>query len=229
MRYYVKALYTSVLILLVCMGIHRVVMPQDADETIAVMGRPGDSGEKIVMIQTRLMQLGYDVGEISGRYDLATAEAVKRFQEDYGLEVSGSVNAETMYRLDLPIELHELCRYEERRFLASTLDAICSDSSYLTKVALAGMLLKRQGEVGFPDEVTAIVFGEPQLRDALIYDYGKEPSTEAWRAVRDAANGMSPCPDALYFYKKGQNDAFLSQLKVVFKNGIYYFAAPPAE
>ncbi len=229
MRYFVKSLCTSAVLMLMLMAGYCFFMPNDEKEMKTVMGRPGDSGEEVVLIQTRLREYGYDVGEVTGVYDLSTAEAVRRFQEDYGLDVSGNVNAETMYRLGFTVETETLCLYESRRFIASSVDAICPDATYLAKVALAGLILERQANVGFPDELPAVVFGEPQFRDALLYDYGKEPSADAWRAVRDAANGMSPCPDALYFYRKGNEDRFLTQLNIVFKNGTYYFAAPPAE
>jgi peptidoglycan hydrolase-like protein with peptidoglycan-binding domain len=212
----------------IIMGFYGILPSSKGDTDLPVMGLPGDRSEEIAAIQGRLLSYGYDVGEINGILDLSTSEAIRRFQEDHGLDVSGSANAETLYRLGLPIALDELCVYEERRFLASALDAVCADATYLTKVALAGLIFKRQAEIGFPDELTAVVFGEPQFRETLLYDFGSEPSAASWQAVRDAANGMSPCPDALYFYRKGHDDAFLARLKIVFKNGIYYFAAPPA-
>ncbi len=228
MRNYLKILLSVTVMTAFVMGIYRLIPSEERSGTQSVMGLPGDRSEEISAIQLRLSEYGYRIEEINGILDLTTAEAIKQFQEDHGLAVSGNANAETMYRLGLEVQLDALCLYEERRFLASTLDAVCSDASYLTKVALAALLLKRQDDVGFPDELTAVVFGEPQFRETLLYDYAAEPSADAWRAVRDAVNGMSPCPEALYFYRKGHDDAFLSSLTIVFKNGTYCFAAPPA-
>ncbi len=228
MKYFFKTAISAALLTLVLLGSYRLLLLKEAEEIHSVMGRPGDSGEEVADIQLRLKEYGYEV-EVSGVYDLTTAEAVRRFQEDRGIDASGNANAETLYRLGLEIATDELALYEERRFVASSLDAICPDANYLVKVAMAGMILKRQIDSGFPDELPAVVFGEPQFRDAWLYDYSAEPSADAWRAVRDAANGMSPCPEALYYYRKGSGDTFLSGLAVVFKNGSYYFAAPPAE
>ena len=229
MGQYIRILFLVMLVSLLVMGGYRMIVDAARDEVVAIMGRPGERGEGIVALQTRLASLGYAVEEINGTYDLTTSEAVRRFQEDHGLVASGIANAETMFRLGLPVETDELILYEERRFIASALDALCGDATYLTKVALAGVILKRQHTVGFPDTVTAVVFGEPQFREALVYDYSAEPSADSWRAVRDAASGMSPCPDALYFFQKGQADSFLSRLAIVFKNGVYCFAVPSAE
>ncbi len=228
MRYFARSLVASVIVMLTLIGGYRLVMKPHDEPAKATMSRPGDMGEETVTVQRRLCELGYEV-EVTGVYDLMTADAVRRFQESRGIDASGVVNAETMYRLGLAVSLADLRLYEERRFLASSLDAVCSDASYLTKVAMAGLLWKRLASVGFPDELPAVVFGDPQFRDALLHDYSKEPSAEAWQAVRDGANGMSPCPEALYFYRKGEDNAFLVRLKIVFKNGTYIFAAPPAE
>lgn len=228
MRKYLRILLSVGVLTGIIMGPYGLLPSPRGEDDIPTMGRPGDRSEEITAIQSRLLAYGYDIGEINGILDLTTAEAIRRFQEDHGLDASGSANAETLYRLGLPVTLDDLCVYEERRFLASALDAICADATYLSKVALAGLIFKRQAEVGFPDELTAVVFGEPQFREALLHDFGTEPSAESWRAVRDAANGLSPCPDALYFYRKGQDDVFLARLRIVFKNGVYYFAAPPA-
>lgn len=228
MRKYLQILLSVGVVTGVIMGFYGILPSPQRETDVPVMGLPGDRSDEIAAIQGRLASYGYHFGEINGILDLPTAEAIRRFQEDHGLDISGIANAETLYRLGLPIALDDLCIYEERRFLASTLDAVCADATYLTKVALAGLIFNRKSEIGFPDELTAIVFGEPQFREALLYDFGSEPSAASWQAVRDAANGMSPCPEALYFYRKGQDDDFLSRLKIVFKNGIYYFTVPPA-
>ena len=229
MLYFSKALISSVLAVAMLLGLYGAFLPQDeSGSAYPTMSRPGDLGEETVTLQMRLRELGYEI-TVTGVYDLMTAEAVLRFQESRGIDASGVANAETLYCLGLSVSLSDLTLYEERRFLASTLDAVCPDGTYLTKVALAGMLLRRMESTGFPDDAPRVVFSDPQLQGALLYDYSREPSAEAWQAVRHAANGMSPCPDALYFYRKGEGDEFLVTLPIVFKNGTYLFAAPPAE
>lgn len=49
----------------------------------------GDRGHAVTAVQDDLRILGYDPGDKTGIYTLATASAVKRFQEDMGLNADG--------------------------------------------------------------------------------------------------------------------------------------------
>ena len=55
----------------------------------------GAQGEAVTAIQQKLTDLGYYAGKISGNFLEGTRAAVKRFQKDYALEVTGELNAET--------------------------------------------------------------------------------------------------------------------------------------
>ncbi|MHC1746412.1 MAG: NlpC/P60 family protein [Negativicutes bacterium] len=66
--------------------------------------REGDSGEEITAIQSRLASLGYNPGGSDGDFGSLTTEAIKRFQQDRGLETDGVVGADT-YRALLGREI----------------------------------------------------------------------------------------------------------------------------
>ena len=55
----------------------------------------GDNGDDVKELQTRLKELKYYTGKISGRYREGTRDAIKTFQTDFGLEVTGIADAET--------------------------------------------------------------------------------------------------------------------------------------
>lgn len=55
----------------------------------------GDEGEEVLSIQTRLAELCYYDGSLTGHFGEATKDALKRFQADFGLEESGSADGET--------------------------------------------------------------------------------------------------------------------------------------
>lgn len=55
----------------------------------------GDSGDRVREIQQRLTDLGYYTGKVSGNYLEGTRYAVRRFQKDYGIDVTGEVDGET--------------------------------------------------------------------------------------------------------------------------------------
>ncbi|NLI21544.1 MAG: L,D-transpeptidase family protein [Clostridiales bacterium] len=55
----------------------------------------GDSGDAVAAVQTQLQALGYYSGKVSGNFLDGTRAAVRQFQKDYGLKVTGIVNGET--------------------------------------------------------------------------------------------------------------------------------------
>ena len=62
---------------------------------------PGNRGEKVRQLQEKLIYIGYLTPEfMTGVYDAATTEAVRAFQIDNALRVSGYANISTQLRLD---------------------------------------------------------------------------------------------------------------------------------
>ncbi len=62
----------------------------------------GDEGDDVLYLQMRLKSLGYYTGEESGKYDPATQEAVRSFQEDNrskGLEATGIADTSTQIHI----------------------------------------------------------------------------------------------------------------------------------
>lgn len=67
--------------------------------------------EKVIQAQASLVQLGYNIGSfgprgngIDGKQGKGTTEAIKQFQESLGLEVTGTMNAETRIAFDTCIK-----------------------------------------------------------------------------------------------------------------------------
>ena len=81
----------------------------------------GDTGDKVTWIQTRLKELEYLEGDITGTFDEQTAEALKEFQSDNGLLQTGMADKITMQMLETVTEkkkekrawLYEDAEYEE--------------------------------------------------------------------------------------------------------------------
>ena len=63
---------------------------------------PFMSGSDIVLCQTILRKLGYDLGSygVDGKYGKQTETAVKKFQEEHGLVVDGKVGVKTWAMLE---------------------------------------------------------------------------------------------------------------------------------
>ena len=68
-----------------------------------------DQGEDVLALQTRLKDLGYYSGKLSGQFGDATQKAVCKFQEDYDLEATGIADLRTLSILFST--LHRTLRY----------------------------------------------------------------------------------------------------------------------
>ena len=69
-------------------------------ETVKPTLRKGDSGDNVRALQEKLNALGYDCGEVDGKFGKKTYEAVCKFQRDHGLGVDGVVGKATWAALD---------------------------------------------------------------------------------------------------------------------------------
>jgi N-acetylmuramoyl-L-alanine amidase len=57
------------------------------------------SGDDVLMLQDRLLELGYDAGRPNGLFGAQTEQALRSFQREYGLTVDGICGAETVRAL----------------------------------------------------------------------------------------------------------------------------------
>jgi len=57
------------------------------------------SGDDVLTLQERLLELGYDAGRPNGVFGAQTEHALRNFQRDYGLTVDGICGAETLRAL----------------------------------------------------------------------------------------------------------------------------------
>lgn len=82
-------------------GDDSVVLPVDIpddleEETVDVrILQYGDDGDDVMELQTQLQELNYYKGNLSGRYREGTREAIRTFQEDFGLDQTGIADLQT--------------------------------------------------------------------------------------------------------------------------------------
>ena len=58
-----------------------------------------NNGVMRLLVETKLAAAGYDPGKVDGKFNNATRRAIKQFQRDQGIAVTGYVGQETMVRL----------------------------------------------------------------------------------------------------------------------------------
>lgn len=84
----------------------------------------GDQGSEITSIQMKLNALGYNAGNVDGDFGEMTAEAVRAFQRDRGLEVDGVIGTQT-YRVmmgrEIPVSRGDFSTSMARRIVQSSL------------------------------------------------------------------------------------------------------------
>lgn len=61
---------------------------------------PGDSGSKVIKLQNKLLLHGYNPGSVDGIYGAGTEEAVKEFQVEQNLAMTGIADSDVWDRLD---------------------------------------------------------------------------------------------------------------------------------
>lgn len=74
------------------------VMQVTIDPSLPTPGpllRTGSTGQAVVDLQNRLMELGYYTGSVDGQFGPATENAVRLFQQQHNLDVDGKVGAQT--------------------------------------------------------------------------------------------------------------------------------------
>ena len=71
----------------------------DGEEEVINQGRIlqyGDDGDDVLALQTRLKDLKYYTGNLSGRFREGTRKAVETFQQDFDLDVTGVADMRTL-------------------------------------------------------------------------------------------------------------------------------------
>ena len=63
--------------------------------------REGSTGDQVIALQTRLRELGFDLGTIDGDFGPRTTSAVREFQRSVRLEDDGEVGPDTLAALQL--------------------------------------------------------------------------------------------------------------------------------
>lgn len=73
--------------------------PNNTPTPTAMLLKTGVKGDEVTRLQTRLKELGYYTGEVDGQYGQGTAEAVKLFQAQHGLDSDGIAGEATRTQL----------------------------------------------------------------------------------------------------------------------------------
>ena len=151
----------------------------------------------MVEIQTRLKELGYYNGAINGSYDDATVSAIKAFQSDNGIYVSGAVGGVTANALGIYMTEQES---NDLYLLAKCIHAEARGEPYIGKVAVGAVILNRVASSDFPNSIYGVIYQPWAFTAVHDGQINLEPEAASYQAATDALNGWDPSYGSLYYY-----------------------------
>ncbi len=186
-----KSIWTKiVVILMLCMAVASALLITSRSSTMADATRTRE-------IQTRLTEYGYYNGEISGWFDDATVGAIKRFQADNGLNVTGAVDASTASALGIYMSQQESY---DLYLLAKCIHAEARGESYIGKVAVGAVILNRVADPQFPNTIYGVIYQPWAFTCTHDGQIDLEPDRASYQAAQDALNGWDPTYGCIYYY-----------------------------
>lgn len=148
-------------------------------------------------VQRRLQDYGYYSGEINGLFDDATVVAIKNFQANNGLSVTGAVNGATASALG--IYMSEQDNYN-LYLLAKCIHAEARGEPYIGMVAVGAVILNRVASPDFPNSIYEVIYQPWAFTATHDGQINLEPERAAYQAAQDALNGWDPSYGSLYYY-----------------------------
>lgn len=200
------------------------------------LSKYGSRGDEVTQIQERLTELGYDPGTADGIFGARTQEAVRAFQQDYGLAVDGIAGENTLRALglleDSPDDEGAASTEGYGGFSAGDLDLLASIISaeargepYEGQVAVGAVIMNRISHPSFPNTLSGVIYQPGAF--SCLNDGGINAATaeSAYTAAREAINGSDPTGGAVYYYNPAKTtNKWIWSRQVVAVIGAHRFA-----
>lgn len=146
-------------------------------------------------LQYRLQVLGYYQGKLDGIFGPQTYRAVKRFQQDYGLQADGVAGKKTWQVLK-KVSVNR----EEMQLLAQVVYSEARGEIYEGQVAVAAVVMNRLQSNLFPNTIKGVIFEPYAFTAVQDGQFWLKPNKTAYRAAWDAVRGWDPTGNALYYF-----------------------------
>jgi N-acetylmuramoyl-L-alanine amidase len=166
--------------------------------------RQGSSGQTVSTIQQKLKNWGYYDGPVDGVYGSATAQAVRYFQQKNGLTADGVCGSATLKALGIYEKGNDsggsTSQSGDVALLAKVISAEARGEPYSGQVAVGAVILNRVAHPSFPGSISGVVY-EPGAFTCMVDGQINQPVADsAYKAARDAMNGMDPTGGAIYYF-----------------------------
>lgn len=162
--------------------------------------KKGSSGDAVTQIQKALQAKGFYGGQIDGVFGNGTEIALKGFQKEYGLKVDGVAGPATLKALGVSESTTQGTDSGEYALLARLISAEARGEPYSGQVAVGAVVLNRIDSPLFPNTMSGVIYQQSAFTCIVDGQFDEPVADSAYRAARDALNGVDPCGGALYYF-----------------------------
>ena len=170
--------------------------------------KKGSSGAVVTQIQTKLKSWGYYTGTVDGIYGSGTERAVRAFQQKYGLTVDGKAGDQTLAAMGLSAGGGNSSNSggsggassSQVDLLARLISAEARGEPYSGQVAVGAVVLNRIKHPSFPNTLSGVIYQSGAFTCITDGQFNQPVAESAYRAARDALNGVDPSGGAIYYF-----------------------------
>lgn len=170
--------------------------------------KKGSSGAVVTQIQTKLKSWGYYTGTVDGIYGSGTERAVRAFQQKNGLTVDGKAGDQTLAAMGLSAGGGNSSNSggsggassSQVDLLARLISAEARGEPYSGQVAVGAVVLNRIKHPSFPNTLPGVIYQSGAFTCITDGQFNLPVAESAYRAARDALNGVDPSGGAIYYF-----------------------------
>lgn len=170
--------------------------------------KKGSSGAMVTQIQTKLKSWGYYTGTVDGAYGSGTERAVRAFQQKNGLTVDGKAGDQTLAAMGLSVGSGNSgnsggsggASGSQVDLLARLISAEARGEPYSGQVAVGAVVLNRIKHPSFPNTLSGVIYQSGAFTCITDGQFNQPVAESAYRAARDALNGVDPSGGAIYYF-----------------------------
>lgn len=167
--------------------------------------KKGSSGAMVTQIQTKLKSWGYYTGAVDGTYGSGTERAVRAFQQKNGLTVDGKAGDQTLAAMGLSAVSGNSggsggASGSQVDLLARLISAEARGEPYSGQVAVGAVVLNRIKHPSFPNTLSGVIYQSGAFTCITDGQFNQPVAESAYRAARDALNGVDPSGGAIYYF-----------------------------
>lgn len=171
--------------------------------------KKGSNGAVVTQIQTKLKSWGYYTGSVDGVYGSRTERAVRAFQQKNGLAVDGKAGTQTLAAMGLSAGSGGNtgnsggsggASSSQVDLLARLISAEARGEPYSGQVAVGAVVLNRIKHPSFPNTLSGVIYQSGAFTCISDGQFNQPVAESAYRAARDALNGVDPSGGAIYYF-----------------------------